>query len=138
VARATKAEHEQRIEQTSAALMLGRQRHEIVAWATGRWGIGERQVDKYIRAAGERISQSVPGDRAYEIALSLRRHTLVFSQAIKDGKLAVADRALHEIDVLRGLRVRGAQAEQLDPATIRKNLKEIVAEHAGKAGLDGI
>ena len=67
-------------------------------------------------------------DRAFGSAQSLRRHAVVFVQALKDGKLAVAEKALHDIDLLRGLGVRGAQAQELDTTTLRRNFAEIAAE----------
>jgi hypothetical protein len=137
VGRATKAEHEQRIEQVCQLLIQGAQRRDVINWALGRWDVGERQVDKYIHAAHERIAQSLPADHAYEIALSLRRHTLVWAQAYKDGRLAVADKAVHEIDVLRNLRAHSDQTPRLDPATLRKNMEEIATEILKNGALDG-
>jgi len=48
----------------------------------------------------------------------------------------VADKALHEIDVLRNLRAYGNQTPQLDPATLRKNMEEIATEVLKNGALD--
>jgi hypothetical protein len=138
MARATKAEHEQRIEQFAELMLRGAQRRDLIAWAVPRWGVKERQLDKYIAAARQRIAQSAKVDLEFENAQSLRRHTLVFAQAYKDGKLAVASKALHEIDVLRGLGARGEQTQQIDIATMRKNFKEIASELLEREGPDGL
>jgi hypothetical protein len=135
--RATKAEHEQRIEQVCRLLIQAAQRRDVITWATPRWGVGERQLDKYIAAAQERIAQSLPGDRTYEIALSLRRHTFVYGQAMKDGKLTVAEKALEGIDRLLR-RSGGDGSQQPDIATIRKNLTEIATELFKTGELDEI
>ena len=135
--RATKAEHEQRIEQIAQAINVrGAQRHELIAWAKPRWHINDRQIDKDIAAARTRVAQGAKVDHEFETAQSLRRHTLVFVQAFKEGKLAVASRALHEIDVLRGLGARGQAIEPLDAATMRKNFEEIAAELLEAGGPD--
>ena len=134
--RATKVERDKRIEQVCQLLIQGAQRRDVINWALGRWSVGERQVDKYIHAAHEHIAQSLPADHTYEVALSRLRHTLVWGQAIKDGKLAVADKAVHEIDVLRNLRAYGDQTPQLDPATLRKNMEEIATEILKNGALD--
>ncbi len=137
--RASKAEHEQRIEQFVQLMILkDAQRRDLIPWAKARWGIGERQADKYIAAARERMVQGLAVDRAFESAQSLRRHAVVFVQALKDGKLAVAEKALHDIDLLRGLGVRGAQAQELDTATLRRNFAEIAAELLEAGELDEV
>ena len=139
MARATKAEHEQRIEQIAQAIIVrGAQRHELIAWAKPRWHINDRQIDKDIAAARERISQSARVDREFEIGQALRRLTLMLALALKEGKLAVALKAQHEINLLLGLGPRDGASEQFDTATIRKNLKEIGAELLEAGGLDGI
>jgi hypothetical protein len=139
MARATETEHKQRIDQIAHAINVrDAQRSELIAWAKPRWHINDRQIDYDIAAARARIAQSSHVDLEFENGQSLRRHTLVFVQAYKDGKLAVASKALHEIDVLRGLGARGEQTQQIDIATIRKNLKEIGAELFENGGLDGL
>ena len=139
MARATEAEHEQRIEQIAQAIIVrGAQRRELIAWAKPRWHINDRQIDKDIAAARERISQSARVDREFEIGQALRRLTLMLALALKEGKLAVALKAQHEINLLLGLGPRDGASEQFDIATIRKNLKEIGAELLEAGGLNGI
>jgi len=139
MARATKAEHDQRIQLIAQAIIVrDAQRHDLITWAKPRWHINDRQIDYDIAAARERIGQSTRVDHEFETAQSLRRHTLVFVQAYKEGKLAVASRALHEIDVLRGLGARGEHVEQIDAATMRKNFEEIASELLEKGETDGL
>ena len=60
MARATEAEHEQRIEQIAQAIIVrGAQRSELIAWAKPRWHINDRQIDKDIAAARERIAKAL-------------------------------------------------------------------------------
>ena len=107
MARATEAEHEQRIEQFAELILRGAQRRDLIAFAKPRWHLQERQIDKDIRAARERISQSAHVDRTFEIGQALRRLNLMLALALKEGNVALALKAQHEIDVLLGLGARG-------------------------------
>jgi hypothetical protein len=138
MARASKAEQEQRIEQFAELILRGAQRRDLIAWAKPRWGIQDRQLDKVIKAARERIGQSAHVDRSFEIGQAVHRLTLFMAQALKEGKLALALKAQHEINRLLGLGPRDGATEALDIATMRKNLKEIIAELFESGGPDGI
>ena len=138
MARASKAEHEQRIEQFAELILRGAQRRDLIAWAKPRWRLQDRQLDKDIAAARERIGQSAHVDRSFEIGQARRRLTLFMAQALKEGKLALALKAQHEINLLLGLGPGDGATEALDVATMRKNLKEIGAELLKNGGLDGI
>lgn len=138
MARATEAEHEQRIEQFAELILRGAQRRDVIAFAKPRWRLNDRQIDYDIAAARARIRQSAHIDREFEIGQAVRRLTLMLALALKDGSVALALKIQHELDRLLGLGPGDGAIETLDIATMRQNLKEMSAEYLDKRGLDGL
>ena len=102
--RVTKAESELRIEEMVGFLIIGLSRAEIIRFVTtgpeNPWIISKRQIDKYMRKATDRITESSQIDLEREIGLAIRRLENLYKRTLntQDFKTALAvQKERHEL-----------------------------------------
>jgi hypothetical protein len=103
VRKATAAEHRQRVDYTLAMLVKGHRKSFIKDFFRKNYGVGARQVERYLRLARDRLVQSTERDRAELVAESFAFYMSVMQGA--EGETSVRDKlqARKQADDLLGL-----------------------------------
>lgn len=97
----TNGEFDLRINQIYELLMIGEHRQGIVRYCTEQWGgVSERQIDKYIERANEKIDEWADKQMAASLKKSIARRDDLLRRAIKKGEIQVALEILKDKDKL--------------------------------------
>lgn len=86
----TKAKVEMRVNRIARLLSNGATRSECVQYGSNEWGIGARQVDKYIHRARELLRADWEMDRQTMVAELLSQCATLQKEARKQGNLNAA------------------------------------------------
>jgi hypothetical protein len=83
---------EQRVNELIQMLLNGNSREDIILYCSETWNIGERQSDKYISRAKDKIEKSVRRKVEYDYSKAVRRYEDLYKLSIdkKDYKTALA------------------------------------------------
>ena len=102
--KSTKTEIEQRVSQIYKLLVIGTSRHQILQYASKKWGgISDRSVDGYIASARKLMMQNLEIDRTVALAEELELRREIIFQAMQDKKYQIALQASDSRAKLRGL-----------------------------------
>ena len=88
--KSTRFEVIQRTNQVVSLLLDGLERYEITQFASNEWGVGQRQVDDYLKWANKRIQRQAERDDREMFYYVKRRLQRQYRRAVqkKDGQLA--------------------------------------------------
>lgn len=100
--KSTVAEMDGRITVVMKHILDGMTRHEILKRCSA-WNLCDRQVDKYISEAKEKLREINIADREDTLALILRNHWELFRAARDGGDLKEARENLKQIAKVKGL-----------------------------------
>lgn len=103
VAKASKAEFENRINEVFSMLVIGATTAHIVRYSSETWGVTRRQTEKYIARATERLKKLATIDREVEVSKAIKRYEMIFQKALKDGQYYAAINAQKELCKLLAL-----------------------------------
>ena len=83
---------EQRINDLIQKLLRGDSREDILLYCSEKWNIGERQSDKYISRARDKLEKSVSRKIEYDYSKAVRRYEDLYRLSVekKDYKTAVS------------------------------------------------
>jgi hypothetical protein len=132
MAKATKAEIAQRVEEVLSIRLAGAGFPEILQYATEKqWDVRERQLWEYIHRSDELLAQAMEKDRGKRLALHLAQRRLLLNKALEVGDIRAA------LAVLRD----SAQLEDLYPAARvkmeSKDLDAAIEEHMARLAAAG-
>jgi len=94
---------EQRVNELVKLLLKGSDREEILLFCSDNWKIGERQSDKYILRAKNKIEQSVKRSIDYDYAKAVRRYEDLYKMSLNKGDYRTALAVNKELTTLQGL-----------------------------------
>ena len=102
--KSTKTEIEQRVSQIYKLLVIGTSRHQILQYASKKWGgLSDRSVDNYIASARKLMMQNLEIDRAKALSEELELRREIIFRAMSDQKYQIALQASDSRAKLRGL-----------------------------------
>jgi len=88
--RATQAEAEQRTSEVYRLLVKGASRPDILQYAISKWGLSIPMVDKYIKAATDKLKVKAVTIREAELGKALERREDLYRQALTTQQISVA------------------------------------------------
>jgi hypothetical protein len=101
--KSTALEVEDRVRDVFNLLLLGANRRKILQYAS-KWGISDRQVDRYIGRANEEFKHTATRDRDLNFGKASARLEHLFATAMQAHELRQALAVEREIISLHGLR----------------------------------
>ena len=103
MAKATSAEVDKRVQQVYKSLLAGLTRPQIILRYASTWEVSDRQIDTYIKRAGELLAQESSFHRKQEFGKAKGRLDALFRQARKDKDTRAAVAVQKEINTLLSL-----------------------------------
>ena len=103
MAKASKAEIEERIHTVYQMRIAGKSRTDILRHASDKWGISTRQTENYIAKAQKLVRSDYEMDRKQLTAEQISRYEKVFEKAFAKNQLSNCIGALSGISRLAGL-----------------------------------
>jgi hypothetical protein len=89
MARATKAQIAQRIEEILRIRIDGAEFHDVMQWASEKgWGVGERQLWNYMHQADDLLKERMEKDRDRLIARHISQRRNLYARALNAGRAA--------------------------------------------------
>ncbi len=107
--RVTNAGLEKRVGEIISMIINGADRGDIVRYSSKNWGIGERQIDKYIVKAKLRIQREITKNIEFDYAKAIIRYETLYKKAIEveDYRLALSiNKELSSIQGLQKLEIK--------------------------------
>jgi hypothetical protein len=86
MSKSTKAEKRIKTNAVLKWLISGVGRQDIIQYGSDKWGIGERQIDVYIKWANKILREKSNIDRNREVGLAVERLTNLYFECIKGSK----------------------------------------------------
>ena len=103
MAKATRAQQEQRINELIPLLVQGVGRRDIVQYATKKWGCNSRQVDTYMARARAVLMEMLDDQRASALAEHIEARRLIRKAAFAAGDYRLALEVMRDEAKLWGL-----------------------------------
>lgn len=103
MAKSTKTTVRQRVNEIALLLLKGESRQGILQYATGAWGVTERQADTYIAKARKEIEESVSKGIEYNYAKAVRRYEELYKLSFEQKDYRTAATINKELASLQGL-----------------------------------
>ncbi len=127
--RATKAEHQRRIQDVFRKLIMGYTTSAIITSCQEENGVSERQAWRYIAAARQQFADVAAQDRAVQVGIALERLSLLFNLAARYDHLAIGLEIVREQNHLmlnlppaeNDSRLRHARARVTTPTFFEKH-----------------
>ena len=90
--KSTRLQIADRILQIKKFILEGKHRHDIVRYSSEKWGLGERQTEKYMRKSNNEIKKAYADKSNMDIAwhIESRKNLLQYATHISDFRMASA------------------------------------------------
>ena len=98
-----KVEFEQRVSEVYELLLNGYERPYIVRYGGEKWGVSDRQIEKYMRLAQGVLLEEIKSDRSNLLAKEVGQRNFLYRKAVRDGSWASAQQIADSRAKLLGL-----------------------------------